>query len=549
MSKRWGVLASVVVVLLAISAPSGGAGTNSRVTVDNDQESSYTRYDGSSDAVTTRCSHDRRQQNEPSVAVDPHDTRVVAAGANDYCTTPNTGDVWVGNYRSTDGGTTWQDSLVPGYPGDTSPAGIASPINGKCGTAGDPTQFFDNDGRLFYGFICFNRAKPINGGLYVARYLNDGADYDRTVLVKRGTPSGLFANGLFQDKDNLVVDQSSSSRFEGYVYIGWSQYTGFAGNNAVYISRSTNHGLSFSRPIRVTSVERGTASFVDLATGPSGALYVTWIRYTSPFTGAVMLARSTDGGLTFGRARQVQAIDLFDSNQYSGDPGTYDCGDAPFDCSTGFTFSRFFSNSAVEADETGVHVVWASDDAGGQSRVYVRNSSDGTNFGDVISIDPQATGHQWSPDVSSADGTINVIYYDSRDDPAYSPSNPPGNTSGGSNSGDVVNAFVARSSDGGATWSATQVSDHGSNFGWETHGGRRIGFWGDYIYVSAVPGAVNVTWTDSRDLVPGTDPREAPGDSDNDGFDVFQPCTGTPTASDPCLDQGGLDQNIYGSRI
>ena len=32
-------------------------------------------------------------------------------------------------------------------------------------------------------------------------------------------------------------------------------------------------------------------------------------------------------------------------------------------------------------------------------------------------------------------------------------------------------------------------------------------FWGDYIYISAVPGAVNAVWTDSRDLEPGADAR------------------------------------------
>ena len=70
--------------------------------------------------------------------------------------------------------------------------------------------------------------------------------------------------------------------------------------------------------------------------------------------------------------------------------------------------------------------------------------------------------------------------------PAYDPDRPPGNDEGGVNSGDVVNAFVAQSTDGGVTWTETQVSSAGSNFGWETHGSRRVGFWGDYLYVSSV---------------------------------------------------------------
>ena len=116
-----------------------------------------------------------------------------------------------------------------------------------------------------------------------------------------------------------------------------------------------------------------------------------------------------------------------------------------------------------------------------------------------------------------------------------------------------------RIGDGGATWRETQTTLHGSNFGWETNSARRDGFWGDYNYVSAVHGAVNAAWTDSRDLVPGTDPRETGSSDDADGFDVFQPCTyvpndinaasySSPSISDPCLSQGGLDQNIYATR-
>jgi len=86
-----------------------------------------------------------------------------------------------------------------------------------------------------------------------------------------------------------------------------------------------------------------------------------------------------------------------------------------------------------------------------------------------------------------------------------------------------------------------------SNFNWETHGSRLVPFWGDYIYILAEGGVAQTAWTDSRDLVPGSDPRETGASDDNDGFDVFTTCPASPApaASDPCLSQGGLDQNIY----
>ncbi|MGH2530414.1 MAG: sialidase family protein [Actinomycetota bacterium] len=493
--------------------------------------------------------------------MNPRNPQVVVAGANDYCAAIENGDVWTGYYRSIDGGDTWSNSLVPGYLADTSSAGLASPVHGSCAAAGDPTQAFDREGRLFYAFICFNRSGPVNGSVFAARYLDDGATYDRTVLIKKGTPSGLFLTGLFQDKINLTVDQSGGSH-DGNVYVAWSQYDGFAPTNAVLFSRSTDHGLSYSRPIRVTPVALGTASFADLGVGPDGAVYLTFLTY--PQAGragsAIWLLKSTDGGASFGRAIRVASITLFDSNQFSGN-GSYECGDGPFACPTGFTYSRFFSSSAVAADASGVHVVYGAELPTGQAKIFVRNSPDGVNFPTpATTLDAVPVGHQWFPDVASAGGTITVIFYDSRRDPAYSPDRPPGNTAGGVNSGDVVQAMVARSSNGGATWSESVISTAGSNFGWETHGSRRFGFWGDYLYVSAVLGGVNVTWTDSRDLVPGADPRETGADDDHDGFDVLQPCTyvpndinaltySSPLISDPCLSMGGLDQNIYAARL
>jgi hypothetical protein len=558
MRSRSVLLASVLVLAVALGGGAALGITASETRVTNDAApGSYLRYDGTSDATMAACSTGRRSQNEPSVAVDPHNTQVIVAGANDYCAAILNGDVWAGYYRTANGGGTWQDSLVPGYPKDVSAAGAASPVLGRCGAAGDPSQAFDNDGRLFYAFICFNRAQPVNGGVFVTRYTGDGASYDRTVLVKKGTPSGLFLTGLFQDKINLTVDQTSGS-FAENVYVAWSQYDGFAPTNAVLFSRSTDHGLTYSRPLRVTPVSLGTGSFVDLAVGPDGAVYLTFLTYPSasnPGTD-VWLLKSTDGGASFGPPAHVASIALFDSSQFSGN-GAGDCGDGPFACPTGLTFSRFSSTVAVAADASGAHVVWNGRTATGQSKVYIRNSPDGVTWPTpAATLDAVPAGHQWFPDVASADGVLSVVFYDSRADPAYSPNLPPGNTAAGVNSGDVVQTFVARSSNGGAGWSEAVLSTHRSNFGWETHGSRRDGFWGDYNYISAVPGALAAAWTDSRDLVAGSDPRETGADDDHDGFDVYQPCTYVPndidapsyplpTVDDPCLSQGGLEQTIY----
>jgi hypothetical protein len=528
---------------------SAGAQANVRVTRDF-TAGSYLRYDGTSDATMEGCSEGKRSQNEPSVAVNPRNTQIVVAGSNDYCAQIVNDDVWAGYYRSTDAGTTWSNSLIPGYPADESGAGQASPVHGKCGAAGDPTQAFDGEGRLFYGFICFNRVKPTNGSVYVATYDQDGARYVRTVLLDRGSPAVW---GLFQDKINLTTDPAS-----GNVYVAWARYPGQSGNNVILFSRSTDHGATFSRPIKVT---QGLAEeqFADLDVGPNGNVYLTFRTFgvQGPTENAIWIVRSTNAGVSWSAPQRLATITPFDSDDF----GATDCGDGPFACASGLTYSRFATLSAVAADGAGVHVVWSAREADGQAKILVRNSPDGVSWPTpAFTLDSVPTGHQWFPDVDSADGVITVVFHDSRADGSYSPSLPPGNTTTGTNSGNVVHTFVARSSNGGVSWTETQVTTAGSNYGWETHGARRVGFWGDYNYVSAVPGGVNITWTDSRDLIPGTDPRETGADDDADGFDVLQPCVyepndinapsyTSPTNDDPCLSMGGLDQNIYSARL
>src|SRR5256712_8069898 len=493
------VFTLVVAVVFALSSAVHVASSGeTRVTRDN-TAGSYLRYDGETDATMTACSTGRRSQNEPTVAVNPRSSDVIVAGSNDYCAQIVNGDVWAGYYRSTDGGTTWSDSLLPGCPQDASAAGVASQAHGQCAAAGDPTQAFDTQGRLFYGFLCFNRVKRINGSLYVATYDQDGARYVRTVLVDSGTPSANFA-GLFQDKINLTVDQTRGSR-SGSLYVAWARYNGYAPNNVILFSRSTDHGQTFSRPIRVTQ-GLFEEQFADLAVGPEGDVYLTFrtISHQPSTFDAIWLVKSTDGGASWSDPQVVARITPFDSDQFGGG----DCGDGPFACATGFTDSRFASLSAGAADETRVHVVWSAENAAGQAKIYVRNSPDGLSWPNpAATIDTNVVGHQYFPDIASANGVIMAVFYDSRADVAYSPNLPPGDTAGGQNSGGAVDTYVATSTDGGATWAETKVSSGSSNYNWETHGSRREPFWGDYIYISAVARAADRALPSPLPLVTG----------------------------------------------
>ena len=204
----------------------------------------------------------------------------------------------------------------------------------------------------------------------------------------------------------------------------------------------------------------------------------------------------------------------------STDFGPDTCGDGPFACDNGLTYTRFSSLSAVAADASGVHVVWNARTAAGQSKVFVRNSPDGLTWtAPAVPWTRPPLGHQFFPDITTGAGALSVVFQDSRGDPSYSPGLPPGDTAAGANSGNVVQAIVARSTTGGTSWSESQASTQGTNPNWEVRGGMRSPFFGDYNYTSAAGAAAASVWTDTRDLPPGVDPRETGADDDTDGFD------------------------------
>src|SRR5204862_2057805 len=127
---------------------------------------------------------------------------------------------------------------------------------------------------------------------------------------------------------------------------------------------------------------------------------------------------------------------------------------------TGFTVARMERTAAtVSADGAGVHVAWAVRTSTGQGKIAVRNSPDGLDWSmPPVMIDKVSGGHQWNPDIGSADGVLRALFYDSRRDAAYAPDLPPGNTRDGISSGPAADAYLAQSMDGGRTWTERRLS-------------------------------------------------------------------------------------------
>ena len=85
-----------------------------------------------------------------------------------------------------------------------------------------------------------------------------------------------------------------------------------------------------------------------------------------------------------------------------------------------------------------------------------------------------------------------------------------------------LDAWAATSTNSGASWTATRVSNVTSNPNFEQFSDRTVPFAGDYLYVSSVNDFSYGVWTDWRNTVQGTDPREDPEDEDGATADVHQ---------------------------
>ena len=589
-----------VAMLPAHAATSAGDGP---VSVDAPYVKANGRPIAPGDAIAP-CGTNLRQANEPTSAVDATSPSIVTSGSNDYCTVEVAGGTWAGFYRSTDSGRSWTNSLLPGYPTDTSPEGTASPLHKRgISNAGDPVQAWDLHGRLFYMGNAFNRVAPQNGVVWIATYDQHAAHYVRTRIV---ATAGAALNGKFNDKTAIEVDRGINSPFEGNVYGAVSVFQG-NGNNEIKFVRSTDHGATFSNAKPISQTSPGN-QFADIAVTSDGTVYVVWNGFVGTRGAggrdAMLYVKSTDGGKHFTRPRVAADFDGFDAADTAGDPeaaeeaheqafenadgpesdeepssagDSRDCGSGPFACVSGYTFFRHTSQPHITADPKGnPNTLWMVYDASvpstevpststyntapvaadgtlrvAQGSIYLTKSvNGGLTWATPTRLAPETIGHQLFPDINADGGKLFAVWLDSRNDPGYSVQNPPGNATAKDANGFHLptvglDTFAASSSDGGGTWTQTRLSTRSQMPNYEMFGDRRVPFHGDYNYVSSVDAFAFGAWTDTRQVVGGDDPRYAGGES----FDVkqcrVQDASGT-WGADTCPNAGGLDQDIFG---
>ena len=423
-----------------------------------------------------------QRQNEPSIAVSSANPLHLLAGANDYRTVdlpnPNspdeTGDAWLGLYKSFNGGQTWQSILLPGYPQDTSADGLVSPLH-QNSAAADPVIRAGPNGMFYYSGITFNRGTNV-GQVFVARFIDlnnkengdvtRGADPIKYIDAHQVAAGGNY----FVDKPWLAVDKPrllsgtctipanaakgipAQSFKGGTIYLVYTQLVNSTNENVtvssnILFSRSTDCGVTWSAPIQLNDASSTLNQGASVAVDPiTGFIYATWRRYASGTqTDAIMVARSFRGFL-FTRPRVLAQIIPTDQD---GSPTTFR--------------AEGFPTLAVSVDAAGqnswVHVAWPQrpascpyqpsgslcdaqvaistasvysaplslnellDDCHGWSTPVAADTTPITDdFGNAFT-----RGHQFMPQLTFSQGQLMLLYYDSHLDHThgyYKPNSP-----------------------------------------------------------------------------------------------------------------------------
>jgi len=416
-----------------------------------------------------------QRQNEPSIAASTRNPLHLLAGANDYRTVDlpglpddvETGDAWMGLFKSTDGGNTWRSNLIPGYPQDI---GSTSPLR-NYQAAADPVVRAGTNGLFFYSGLVFDRATAANpapkSALFVTRFIDNNNKEAGDPIVYLGTTLVATNPGTaFIDKPWFAVDiprlgspicsitttqpnptpgsptatVTQTQQFPGgaaYVVYSLIAGEGTSTKSQLFFSRSGDCGVTWSAPLQISSsldpVNQGSTIAIDPRTG---TISVAWRRFSSDGTDdTIMVVRSSDQGRKWdppGRARRFprgKKIGLRPEMHGKKFNRPVELADlTSLDQPTGP--DRFRSNAyptmAIDAQGR-VYVAWAErgfapirpDPDDGDARVVVASSTDGVNWTAPAAVDNgMVAGHQLMPSLTFAGGKLMVAYYDLREDQA-----------------------------------------------------------------------------------------------------------------------------------
>ncbi|GAB4372184.1 MAG: hypothetical protein Kow0042_15370 [Calditrichia bacterium] len=376
-------------------------------------------------------------QSEESIAINPYNLNNLLIGANVVFSDSVKEQ---GYYYSFNSGSNWAgDDSLPGTLYQNS----------------DPAVAFDANGNAYFNYLS-GRGIYDTAWVRVKKSLDGGINW---------LPRVTIPNAYWTDKNHMAIDVTKSP-YRNNIYIAYFDYQNFPDPMTINISRSTDGGSSFSEPLNISE---NTALFmsqgVNLSIGPNGEVYAVWAIYDdldNLVENALGFNKSLNGGADWedpDRFLEINGIrDLWKHKNNLGNE------------------IRVFSWPSMAVDTSGgiwnghIYVVWADSMYGDPDILMIKSTDGGETWQEIIRVNDDPIGNgidQWFPwiDVNPY-GVINVVYYDSRNDPANM----------------MTDVWVAQSSDGGETLTNFRISDTASTIPPIIPDNY---YWGDYIGITS----------------------------------------------------------------
>jgi hypothetical protein len=487
-----------VLITLATLALLLGSGSLALALSSTDTQANKPQVAGSPSSDTT-ARFPTNKQNEPTIAVDPINGKLIAgsndeqlqppcgpgpvrgatAPANDCSFFPGVGTDGV--YTSSDG-TSWTNrGLLPGY----------SDTGGSLVSDGDPVIVFgpkpDGAGgfsfakgaRAYYAGLASFAPGAASGNqapelLAVSRSDNDGVSWSNPVVAAGG--QGF----KFNDKEDIWADKNPSSPFFGRVYVSWTQFRGsvftFFGE-PIMVTFSADGGTTWSTPNQLSAAHNngtvGGRQGSAVRTGPDGTVYVFWEDGDNKVGNKMVVASSSDGGVSWTRPRDIAPVrDIADPI-----PGA------------NFRTDSFLS-AAVDQRDGAVYAAW-SDATGAAGHIVVTRSADkGVSWSAPKTVSAAANGYAFFQGLGVApNGRVDV---------GYQALKATSTTTYGTGNA-TIDSYYTKSTDGGATWSApVKVSSTPSDPAASAQNNLARQFWGDYNTLVSTNTTAYFIYTDSR---------------------------------------------------
>lgn len=373
-----------------------------------------------------------QNQNETSVAVSPADSLRVVGAWNDYFVRASGQNTVIGYGWTADGGETWQSDRV-----DFSNLPETQ-------STGDPVIVADSQGNFYMGILAYSGSA---NGILVSKSLDGGVSFDTPVRLDNGG-----------DKEYLAVDLRNDN-----VYAVWEN-AGGSFNQAIYFSRTTNGGASWTPRKQISTNGGGTNNGATPSVGPGGEIHVVW----SNFGNTIWFQRSVDEGDTWLPSDRAIRTDV----NIPPSPLNGGFRNPPIPSSATDATAGPFSGR--------IYVVWGDDRFGDADILLVSSADGGQTWTEPIRVNDDVIGNgadQFFPWVHvDAQGHVQVVFLDRREDPENF----------------LIGTYLATSTDGGLTFGPNiRVSDG-------IYGPTGFGFLGDYIGSSTGGGKIFPMWPDGR---------------------------------------------------